>query len=129
MINSIIRLLKKIPFLYNLAKKVNSILNKKNTVAKNQVYIIHYGFILKNLEELEAIKEKYKSLQKYNTKLFVLVDNPSYNIIMHKLIKENPDISFASFDYFKRYHAKFSNYRVMWLNYTDADSELLDYLA
>ena len=129
MINLIIRLIKKSPFLYNLAKKVNRLLNRNNSVPKREKYVTYYGFIMKNLEELPLIKEKYKNLQKYNTNLFILVDNPSYNIIMHKIIRENPEICFASFDYFKTHQAKLSNYRIMWLNYTDADIQLLDYLA
>ncbi len=129
MINVIIRFVKKSPFLYNLAKKVNRLLRRNSAVPKRQVVVNYYGFIMKNLDELPIFRKKYESLQKHNTKLFILVDNPSYNIIMHKLIRENPDICFASFDYFKRHHAKLSNYKIMWLNYTDADSQLLDYLV
>ncbi len=130
MITFIIRFVKKNPFLYNLAKRVNGRLNRNSipAVSKN-VTSTYYAYIIKNLNELETVKKKYEDLQKYNTKLFVLVDNPNYNIMMHKLIRENPDISFASFDYFKKYSAKLTNNNFMWLNYSETDGQLLDYLV
>ena len=129
MINFLIRLVKKSPFLYNLEKKINRLLKRNTAAPKREKYITYYCYIMKNLNELDAIKENYKNLQKYNTKLFILINNPSYNIIINKIIRENPDICFADLDYFKKYQAKLSNYRMMWLNYTDKDSILLNYLA
>ena len=128
MINFIIRLIKKIPFLYNLANKIVKKIKKKGVSPKSTTNIIYYGYILKNLDELLIIKEKYKNLQKHNTKLLVLVDNSKCNILMHKLIRENPKTNFASSDYFEKYHAKLSD-RIVWLNYTEEDSKLLDFLA
>lgn len=129
MINYIILFIKKNPFLYNLAKKINAKLNKTDYSDFTGIpEIIYYAFIMKNPDELSAIKENYKNLQKYNTKLFVLVDNPDCDIIMHKLIRENPDISFASAHYFKKHRAKLLNHKLLWLNYTDSDVEMLDYL-
>ena len=129
MVNLLIRFVKKSPFLYNLAKRINRILNRNNTVPKREKYITYYCYIMKDLSELTAIKEDYSNLQKYNTKLFILINNTSYNIIIHKIIRENPDICFADFDYFKKYQAKLSNYKMMWLNFTNKDRILLDYLA
>ncbi len=130
MINSIIRLVKKSPFLYNLAKKVNRMLNPKAFISSApETDLIFYAYILKSPDELATIRKKYQGLQKYNTKLFILVDNPNYNIILHKLIRENPDICFASSNYFERYHKKLSNNKIIWLNYTESQSKLLDYLA
>lgn len=128
MINLIIRFIKKNPFLYNLAKRVNRFLKRNNDATKRVVEINYYGFIIKTLEELKIAKQKYAVLKKYNTKLLILIDNPSYNIIMHRLIRENPDICFASFDYFRRYRAKFAYNKIIWLNFTDDNLELLDYL-
>ncbi len=130
MINYIILFIKKNPFLYNLAKKINRKLNKSADSDFTGVpEIIYYAYIMKNPDELSIIREKYEKLQKYNTKLFVLVDNPNCDIIMHKLIRENPDVSFASSNYFKKHQAKLLNHKLMWLNYTDSDIEMLDYLV
>lgn len=129
MVNKIIAFIKKSPFLYNLAKRVNRAFAKTSNVPKKAAAFSYYVYIMKSEDELDKIIEHYNEIKKFNTKLFVLVDNKKLNILIHKFIRENPDICFASFDYFKKYRSKLSNYRVMWLNYTDADRQLLNYLA
>lgn len=129
MINKIIYFIKKTPFLYRLAKRVNRRLRTSSAVPKPNKIVTYYGYILTDENQLPQFIEEYSKLAKYNTKLLILVDNASYNINMHRFIRENPDICFTSFDYYKKYHNKLSFYRVVWLNYTDANKELLDYLA
>ena len=130
MINYIILFIKKNPFLYNLAKKINARFKKTDDSDFTGIpEIIYYAYIMKNPDELNIIKEKYENLQKYNTKLFVLIDNINCDIMMHKLIRENPDICFASSNYFKKHRAKLLNHKLMWLNYTEQDVEMLDYLV
>ena len=130
MINHIILFIKKNPFLYNLARKIVEKFKKTDESDFTGIpEVIYYAYIMKNPDELSFIRGKYENLQKYNTKLFVLVDNSDCNISMHRLIRENPDISFAASDYFKRHQAKLLNHKLMWLNYTDSDTEMLDYLV
>lgn len=128
MINAIIRFIKKSPFLYNLAKKVNRVFRKYDNVPKPGKKIIYYGYIMRDEAELPAIREDYNSIAKFDTKLFILIDNPEYNLKMHKFIRENPDICFANFDYFERHHFKFSVLRIMWMNFSKEDRKILEFV-
>lgn len=127
--NSIIAFIKKNPFLYNLAKKVNRKLSNNQTAYKRNPSYLYYGYIIKSEEELSAVTEHYNSVKRYDTHMICITYNPECNLAIHRLIRENPDICFMSFDYFKRYHLKFSNYRIIWLNYTDEYSEILNYIS
>lgn len=127
MINIIIRIVKKSPFLYNLAKKIN---RKRNPMPlpKTNKSILYYSYIMKEESDLEKIKENYSQIKKYNSKLFILVKNESLNLSLHKFIRKNPDICFASFDYFKKYRSFLSCFKAIWINIADEDRELLKYL-
>lgn len=129
MINYIIRFIKRNPFLYNLAKRVNGILSRNKKAPVRETELIFYGFVLTDFNQLEEFKAKYEKIKRFDTKLFILINNPSYNILMHRIIRENPDICFSSFDYFKRYGAKMTNHRITWLNLTAEDGEILNCLV
>lgn len=127
--NALIAFIKRSPFLYNLAKKVNRKLSRNQTAYKMNTSYTFYGYIIKSEEDISAVREHYNTVKRYDTHMLCMMKNPEYNLSMHRLIRENPDICFMSFDYFKRYHLKFSNYRIIWLNYTDEYSEILNYIS
>ena len=126
MINFAIRCVKRNPFLYNLAKRILANLNHKKSIALKEKKLTYFAFVLKDLEELPKIKEKYEKIRRFDTKLFILIDNPSYNILMHKFIRDNNDICFSSLDYFKRYDAKISNNRIIWFDLSADNTKILD---
>lgn len=128
--NKIIKYVKKHPFLYNLAKKVNRRLNRVPVKVDYVTKSIYYTYIMKNQGELELIKNNYASIKKLNTKLFVIIDNKDLNKFIHKYIRENTNIQFASMDYFKKYHKTINANRMVVLDYNKdyKEQELLDYL-
>lgn len=129
MMNYIIRFVKKSPFLYNLAKKVTGKSTPTKKAPVREAEVIFYGFVLTDFNQLEEFKAKYEKIKRFDTKLFILINNPSYNILMHRIIRENPDICFSSFDYFKRYGAKMTTHKIAWLNLTAEKEEILNYLV
>lgn len=115
--NAIVKLIKKVPFLYNLAKKVVNKKNKSlsyNNITNNDVY---YIYIMKQEEELNEIKQHYDEIKKENSKLAIIVDDKdSYNY-MHKIIRENINISFMDLQYFKTYNKKINVSKYILLDY------------
>ncbi len=127
--NEIIKFIKKHPFLYNLAKKINrklKVIPPKNSYSSDYVY---YTYILKKEEELNKVKEHYRKIEKENTKLFIIVDNEEYCKYIHKFIRENVNILFASMQYFKRYNKKLKLNKYILLDYKNNDFDsLLNYI-
>ena len=125
----IVALIKKSPFLYNLAKKF---LNKKDKnfsykLMDNDVY---YVYIMQEKEELEKIKQHYDKMKNANSKLAIVInDKYAYNY-MHKLIRENMSISFIDLQYFKLYNKKIMFNKCIMLDYKNNqyNEEILEYV-
>ncbi|MBR7133814.1 MAG: hypothetical protein IKD04_09820 [Clostridia bacterium] len=128
MINAIIQFIKRTPFLYNLAKKANRVLRENDNTPELKKEIIYYGYIMRDEAQLSAIIEDYNSIAKFDTRLFVLIDNPEYKLKIHQFIRENPEISFADLGYFERHRFKLSISKIVWINFTKEDRRLLEYL-
>lgn len=128
--NKIIQFVKNHPFLYNLAKKFNRKLNRVPVKVDYVTRIIYYTYTMKNEEDLEKIRKHYSTIKKLNTKPFVIIDNNELNKYIHKYIRENTDMMFASLDYFKKYHKLLSANRMILLDFNKdyEDEELLEYL-
>lgn len=128
--NKIIQFVKNHPFLYNLAKKFNRKLNRVPVKVDYVTRIIYYTYTMKSEEDLEKIRKHYSTIKKLNTKPFVIIDNKELNKFIHKYIRENTDMMFASLDYFKKYHKLLSANRMILLDFNkDYESEeLLEYL-
>ena len=128
--NKIIQFIKKHPFLYNLAKKINRRMNNVPVKVDYVTNTIYYTYMLKKEEELPLIKKHYNTIKRDNTKLLVIVDNKEYNKYLHKWIRENVKVLFASLDYFKKYHKNLNANRLVLLDYNQGirNIELLEYL-
>lgn len=128
--NKIIQFVKNHPFLYNLAKKFNRKLNRVPVKVDYVTRIIYYTYTMKSEEDLEKIRKHYSTIKKQNTKPFVIIDNKELNKFIHKYIRENTDMMFASLDYFKKYHKTLSASRMVLLDFNRdyEDEELLEYL-
>ena len=128
--NKIIQFVKNHPFLYNLGKKFNRKLNRVPVKVDYVTRIIYYTYTMKSEENLEKIRKHYSTIKKLNTKPFVIIDNNELNKFIHKYIRENTDIMFASLDYFKKYHKLLSANRMILLDFNKdyENEELLEYL-
>ena len=128
--NKIIQFVKNHPFLYNLAKKFNRKLNRVPVKVDYVTRIIYYTYTMKSEEDLEKIRKHYSTIKKLNTKPFVIIDNNELNKFIHKYIRENTDIMFASLDYFKKYHKLLSANRMILLDFNKdyENEELLEFL-
>lgn len=128
--NKIIQFVKKHPFLYNMAKRINRNLKRMPIRVSYTTNTFFYTYVMKDKEELELIKKHYKGIKKYNTKLLIVIDNPKYNICINKFIRENIDVLFASLDYFKIYHEEIKANRLLILDYNKdySQEEILNYL-
>ena len=127
--NKIIRFIKNHPFLYNLAKKINRRLKVTRPKKSYSSDYIYYTYILKEAGELNKIKEHYKKIERENTKLFVIVDNEEYSQYIHKFIRENVNILFASMQYFKKYNKKLKLNKYLLLDYRNNEFDsLLNYI-
>lgn len=128
--NKIIQFIKNHPFLYNLAKKFNRKLNRVPVKVDYVTRIIYYTYTMKNEEDLEKIRKNYNTIKRTETKLFIILDNKDLNKNIHRYIRENTDIMFASLDYFKKYHKTLNTNKIVLLDYNRdyKDYELLEYL-
>ena len=127
--NKIIRFIKNHPFLNNLAKKINRRLKVTPPKKSYSSDYIYYAYILKEAGELNKIKEHYKKIERENTKLFVIVDNEEYSQYIHKFIRENVNILFASMQYFKKYNKKLKLNKYLLLDYRNNEFDsLLNYI-
>lgn len=128
--NKIIQFIKKHPFLYNTAKKINRKLNKIQVREDYEVKSTFYVYVMKEEHEFELIKKHYAKISNYNTKLLIIINNPNYNKYIHKYIRENPDILFISLDYFKKYHKTINVDKFVFLDYNNNSNqeEILEYV-
>lgn len=129
--NKIIKFIKNHKFLYNLAKKFNRRFNRVPVKVDYVTRIIYYAYTMKNQGEIELIRKHYNNIKKYDTRPLIIVDNKDLNKYIHKYIKENTDIMFASLDYFKKYHKNINANRVVLLDYKKdyEGQEILNYLS
>lgn len=127
--NKIIRFIKNNPLLYNIAKKINRSLKITPPKKSYSSDYIYYTYILKEAGELNKIKEHYKKIERENTKLFIIVDNEENCKYIHKFIRENVNILFASMQYFKKYNKKLKLNKYLLLDYKDNKFDsLLNYI-
>lgn len=127
--DKLIKFVKKHPFLYNLAKKINRKLNRIPPKQDYQSKVVYYTYMLEEENELELIKEHYSTLQTDNSKLFIINMNKKNQINMHKWIRNNSDILFADLNYFEKYHKKALADRLMLLDYKqNKQKEVLSYI-
>ena len=129
--NKIIKFIKNHKFLYNLAKKFNRRFNRVPVKVDYVTRIIYYAYTMKNQGEIELIRKHYNNIKKYDTRPLIIVDNKDLNKYIHKYIRENTDIMFASLDYFKKYHKNINANRVVLLDYKKdyEEQEILNYLS
>lgn len=127
--NKLIKFVKKHPYLYNLAKKVNRILKKIPPKQEYQSNTVYYTYMLENEEELELIKKHYQMIKTDKSKLFIVVNNPKYQLNINKWIRKNLDILFADLNYFKKYRKNMLIDKVILLDYKMQNkNELLSYI-
>ena len=127
--NKLIKFIKKHPYLYNLAKKVNRRLNRISPKQEYQSKYIYYTYMLEDEKELEKIKKHYQEVKTDISKLFIINTNPKYQPIMHQWIRDNQNILFADLNYFKKYKRKMLLDKVILLDYkTQNQKELLSYI-
>lgn len=127
--NKLIKFIKKHPYLYNLAKKVNRRLNRIAPKQEYQSKYIYYTYMLEDENELEKIKKHYQEVKTDISKLFIIITNPKYQPIIHRWIRDNQNILFADLNYFKKYKKKMSLDKMILLDYkTQNQKELLSYI-
>ena len=86
----LIKFIKKVPFLYNIAKSINKKIYPNKFVEKKDDDNIYICYALDELEELEKVQEHYKLIQTEQTELLIIIKNNKYNLYMHELIENNP---------------------------------------
>ena len=128
--NKIIQFVKNHPFLYNLAKKFNRKLNRVPVKVDYITRNIYYTYTMQSEDNLNTIRENYNRIKKPWTKLFIVIDNNELNKNIHRYIRENTDIMFASLDYFRKYHKTINAGRMVLLDFNKnyEFEEILDYL-
>lgn len=127
--DKIIKFIKKHPFLYNLAKKVKSKLDRIPPKENYQSKVVFYTYFMKDKEELELIKKHYQSIKTDKSKLFIIITSIECQQYIHKFIRENLDILFADLNYFKKYQKKMTMDRILLLNYhQEKEKEFLSYI-
>lgn len=114
--NKIIKIIKKNPILYKIAKKIYRKFVKENVPKKICEENFYFLYILENLEELEKIKKHFKELNYKNAYLTILINNENYNIIIHDLI-EQEDAIILSANYFRKYNKKINFKKMILLDY------------
>lgn len=127
--NKIIKFVKKNPFLYNLAKKINRRLNRIPPKQEYHSKCIYYTYMMSNKEELELIKAHYNTIKTDKSKLFIVITDKEHQKDIHRLIRENLDILFADINYFKKYQKKMIMDRMLLLDYHQSkEQEILEYV-
>lgn len=114
--NKIIKIIKKNPILYKIAKKIYRKFVKENVPKRICEENFYFLYILENLEELEKIKQHFKELNYENAYLAILINNENYNIIIHDLI-EQEDAIILSANYFRKYNKKINFKKMILLDY------------
>ena len=127
--NYLIKLIKKNKYLYSFARKVYYRIWKKPVVKRSNLEEMKYVvYVLKNMDELEKIKEHYSKLKIKDYLLMIIVDNPDYNLNIHELISSE-SCAIVSADYFRRYYKKLNLKNVIILDYKNVDiANLVDIL-
>lgn len=113
----LIKFIKKVPFLYNIAKSINKKIYPNKFVEKKDDDNIYICYALDELEELEKVQEHYKLIQTEQTELLIIIKNNKYNLYMHELIENNPKINFISLSYIEKYHKEISIKNLIFLDY------------
>ena len=113
----LIKFIKKVPFLYNIAKSINKKIYPNKFVEKKDDDNIYICYALDELEELEKVQEHYKLIQTEQTELLIIIKNNKYNLYMHELIENNPKINFISLSYIETYHREISIKNLIFLDY------------
>ena len=113
----LIKFIKKVPFLYNIAKSINKKIYPNKFVEKKDDDNIYICYALDELEELEKVQEHYKLIQTEQTELLIIIKNNKYNLYMHELIENNPKINFISLSYIEKYHREISIKNLIFLDY------------
>ena len=126
--NMIIKFVKKHRSLYNLAKKVNRKLNRVQVSKCMDSNIIFYAYIMKENKELELIKKHYLKNKRYNSKLLIIIDNYECSKNIHKYIRNNIGIYFASMDFYRTYNKKIDVNKLVFLDYKDSNEKILNYI-
>lgn len=126
--NKLIKFVKKHPFLYNLAKKVNRKLKKIPPKNEYKTNVIYYIYTMRKKDEIEKIKEHYNKIKSNNSRLLIVVDNIEYSLYMHELIRENQGISFADLNYFKKYNKNLSGKKYIMLDYNQENIDIIKYM-
>lgn len=127
--NKIIKFVKKRPYLYNLAKKVNRRLNRIAPKQEYQSKYIYYTYMLEDEKELEKIKEHYQEVKTDYSKLFIIITNSKYQPVIHQWIRNNQNILFADLNYFEKYKKKMLLDKMILLDYqTQNQKELLSHI-
>ena len=125
----LVKFVKKHRRLYNLAKKIN---RKFNGLSPKKIYNVdsfyYYAYTLKAVDELDLIKNHYGEIKKINTKLLVIIDNPSIACRITKLINDNPSVLFTDLGYYKNYEMKFNLDKVVLLDYRMDAQNILKYV-
>ena len=126
--DKIIKFVKKHPFLYNLAKKVNRKLNRVPPKKEYTSSYIYFTYQMEDLNELKKIRSHYNSIKNNNSKLFIIIKNKDYQIEMNRIIRENLDILFADLNYFEKYQKKLRLGNLLLLDYRNDYKDILKYL-
>ena len=113
----LIKFIKKVPFLYNIAKSINKKIYPNKFVEKKDDDNIYICYALDELEELEKVQEHYKLIQTEQTGFLIIIKNNKYNLYMHELIGNNPKINFISLSYIEKYHREISIKNLIFLDY------------
>lgn len=126
--DKIIKFIKKHPFFYNLAKKVNRKLNRVPPKKEYSSSFVYFTYQMENLEELEKIRKHFNAIKNNNSKLFIIIKNKDYQIEMNRIMRENLDILFADLNYFEKYQKKLGLGNLLLLDYRIDYSDILKYL-
>ena len=113
----LIKFIKKVPFLYNIAKSINKKIYPNKFIEEKDDENIYICYALDELEELEKVQEHYKLIQTEQTELLIIIKNNKYNLYMHELIENNPKINFISLSYIEKYHREISIKNLIFLDY------------
>lgn len=119
---TIIKFIKRIPFLYKLARFVNKKLNPNKFFKKVEDDNKYICYVLQHIDELEKIQEHFTLLKTDKTRLLVVIKNKKYNLMLHNLIQENKDINFISYDYLEKYNKKIELKNIIFLDYNSQDN-------
>ena len=120
----IIKLIKKNPFIYKKIIFIHQKFILKRTVGKKNKYK-HICYALNNIDELKNIQEHYSLIKTPTTKLVIIINHSDYNLQLHKLIEQNPKITFISYDYISKYTSRINLPNCIFIDYEKFEPELI----